>query len=115
MKLKEALGRGRGAAREKDGQVGTYPRLRDGDRQAKKLRSEQRCTGSRARSHIRGTERLSCEGQGWGAVSQSQASIYEDHREEPSHQKEAETQNMSQRWLPGDQGWSLLCRQQLLE
>lgn len=44
MKLERSLGRGRGAAREKDGQVGTYPRLRDGDRQAKKLRSEQRCT-----------------------------------------------------------------------
>ena len=43
-KLERSLGRGRGAAREKDGQVGTYPRLRDGDRQAKKLHSEQRCT-----------------------------------------------------------------------
>ena len=42
--LERGLGRGRGAAREKDGQVGTYPRLRDGDRQAKKLHSEQRCT-----------------------------------------------------------------------
>ena len=34
MELERSLGRDKGAAGEKDGQVGTYLKLRDGDRQA---------------------------------------------------------------------------------
>lgn len=36
MELERNLGGDRGAAREKDGQVRTYPKLRDGDRQAER-------------------------------------------------------------------------------
>lgn len=70
--------------------------------------------GSRARSYIGGRETE--QGRpGDGGAAQSQVSIYEARSEEPNHQREAETQNVSQRWLPGDRGWSLLCRHQLLE
>lgn len=116
MELERSLGRDRGAAGEKDGQVGTYLKLRDGDRQAKrqKLSSEQRCMETEPELHQRHRETRQRRPGDGGAV-QSQVSFYEDHSEEPNHQKEAETQNTSQRWLPGDQGWSLLCRHQPLE
>ena len=80
MELERSLGRDRGAAGEKDGQVGTYLKLRDGDRQAKrqKLSSEQRCMETEPEVHQRHRETRQRRPGDGGAV-QSQVSFYEDH------------------------------------
>lgn len=68
MELERSLGRDKGAAGEKDGQVGTYLKLRDGDRQAKrqKLSSEQRCMETEPEVTSEAQRNRAAKARGWG-------------------------------------------------